>query len=279
MTPTHRRVAVLMGAGVLLAVIAGWTVWAASSSSTNHAGYTADAADQTATADSAAEQHRTTTDTSSKSAAASKTSHSGASATDDPAGDPEYNAADHNAAPQVASGYAAHNDPYLPPHAVVGQAAPVEPTKVYRPTNIVPAPAAPAASTEATTQVQSTPAGSSTAPTDTPHAGTHTAASQPSEPVSPVPTPSPERPQGGRPASSESEDPVPSVEQTSNQPVPQTASDNLSPSAAASEQVSQEGAPAPERITGKEEVAGYPSPQQGFDPRQIIDRVTKNIRP
>ena len=142
MTTTQRRVAVLLGAGVILAAIAGWTVWAASSSSTNHAGYTADAADQPATASSVSTTHRTTIDSSPSSSSAPKTSRSGASASEAPAADPEYNADQHSVAPQMASGYAAQNDPYLPPHAVVGQAAPAEPTKVYRPTNVVPAPAA-----------------------------------------------------------------------------------------------------------------------------------------
>lgn len=263
MTPTHRRVAVLLSAGVILAAIAGWTVWAASSSSTNHAGYTADAADQSATASSVSTTHRTASSTSSSAdSSTAQSSRSGASATDDQAADPEYNADQHSAAPQMASGYAAHNDPYLPPHAVVGQAAPAEPTKVYRPTNIVPAPAKPAASTEANNQVQSTPEGSSTAPKDSKQHGTSTPGSTSNEPMSPAPTPSPEqpqRPQGGRPVPTEPEDPVPAAEQVSDAPVSQKASDNSPGQSAPAE-------PAP-------------SAQSGFNPREVIDRVTQGIRP
>ena len=275
MKTTQRRVAVLLGAGVVLAAIAGWTVWAASSSSTNHAGYTADAADQSVTASSVSTTHRTTSETSSSAdSSPAQSSHSGASATDDPAADPKYNADQHSAAPQMASGYAAQDDPYLPPHAVVGQAAPAEPTKVYRPTNIVPAPAKSAATTEANNQVQSTPEGSSTAPKDSKQHGTSAPRSTSNEPVSPEPAPSPgsgpspeqpQRPQGGRPAPTEPEDPVPAAEPA--------------PSAPAANQPQQEGASAPERVAGKEDVAGYPSPQQGFNPREVIDRVTQGIRP
>lgn len=138
-----RRVAVFIGAGAMLAALVGFTVWATSTpGQNNRAGFTAEAAgtsDTDASTSSTPPSTTTTTATSTRSATPDTDETGTRSPEADTADEPQ-------AAASMPAGYVAEHDPYLPPHAVVAPApGAAQASRVYRPTNIVPSSAAPAA--------------------------------------------------------------------------------------------------------------------------------------
>jgi len=74
---------------------------------------------------------------------------------------------------------------------------------------------------------------------------------------------------------------VPAAEPASEEVASPKAADDLSPgNPAPAEPAPQEApqeAPAPEPVSGKEDVAGYPQPNHGFNPREVIDRFTQRV--
>ena len=215
----------------------------------------------------------------------------------------------------VNPNYAAQNDPYLPPHAVVGQADPAQPTKVYRPTNIVVPP--PAQSAQQAPQSQRS--GPQSASQSTRPSGT-TSEERPNRPETTPESPSESRPQPTPEASHPSTPDTPGTSAqtptetdsagTSGIPTapsepergPDTSADNEpkikdgkpAPGSSPAEPTSRENdrdehpennkaipadqleaqlqsqASAPTtaraRVPGKEDVAGYPQPDEGFSP-------------
>lgn len=171
MEGTARRVAVFIGAGALLAALVGFTVWATSSpGQNNRAGFTAEAAGTTGTS-ATPTTSSPTTETVTENQTHTRTVRSSASAanngrnTNRGAGaSGRVNSDKGRAGAAVPTGYNAAQDPYLPPHAVVAPAPESgQPSRVYRPSNIVPSPARPqAAPQNATPAAEPTPAGAQT---------------------------------------------------------------------------------------------------------------------
>ena len=171
MEGTARRVAVFIGAGALLAALVGFTVWATSSpGQNNRAGFTAEAAGTTGTS-ATPTSSSPTTETVTENQTHTRTVRSPASAADNgrnanhggsDAG--RANSDEGRAGAAVPTGYNAAQDPYLPPHAVVAPAPESgQPSRVYRPSNIVPSPARPQAAPQgANPAAEPTPAGAQT---------------------------------------------------------------------------------------------------------------------
>ncbi len=226
----------------------------------------------------------------------------------------------------VNPNYAAQNDPYLPPHAVVGQADPAQPTKVYRPTNIVVPP--PAQSAQQAPQSQRS--GPQSASQSTRPSGT-TSEERPNRPETTPESPSESRPQPTPEASHPSTPDTPGTSAqtptetdsagTSGIPTapsepergPGTSADNEpkikdgkpAPGSSPAEPTSRENdrdehpennkaipadqleaqlqsqASAPTtaraRVPGKEDVAGYPQPDEGFSPREALDQIARSV--
>ena len=152
---TARRVAVFIGAGALLAAVVGFTVWATSApGQNNRAGFTAEAAGTTGNS-AASTTSSPTTETVTENLTHTRTVRSSTNSPDN--GPAAHHGADAGAAGATGSGagragasmptgYNAAHDPYLPPHAVVAPAQEsTQPSRVYRPSNIVPSPARPMA--------------------------------------------------------------------------------------------------------------------------------------
>lgn len=152
---TARRVAVFIGAGALLAAVVGFTVWATSApGQNNRAGFTAEAAGTTGNS-AASTTSSPTTETVTENLTHTRTVRSSTNSPDN--GPAAHHGADAGAAGAAGSGagragasmptgYNAAHDPYLPPHAVVAPAQEsTQPSRVYRPSNIVPSPARPMA--------------------------------------------------------------------------------------------------------------------------------------
>ena len=225
MEGTARRVAVFIGAGALLAALVGFTVWATSSpGKNNRAGFTAEAAGTTG-ASATSTTSSPTTATVTENQTHTRTVRSSASAADNGSGAGAASHADSGRPGQqrvgaaMPTGYNAAHDPYLPPHAVVAPAPESgQPSRVFRPSNIVPSSARPMATpqgasptgqTDARTPSQQTPGstpprepGSSAAKTSTPDTpapgGSEVQPSQATEPThTPAAEPSkqPEQPQ------------------------------------------------------------------------------------
>ena len=205
MEGTARRVAVFIGAGALLAALVGFTVWATSSAGQNNrAGFTAEAAGTT-DASATPTTSSPTTETVTENQTHTRTVRSPASAADNGrnanrgAGDAGRASSDEGrAGAAVPTGYNAAQDPYLPPHAVVAPAPESgQPSRVYRPSNIVPSPARPQAAPQgANPAAEPTPAGAQTStrtssqqtPGSTPpREPGESSAAQPSTPATPAP--------------------------------------------------------------------------------------------
>ena len=205
MEGTARRVAVFIGAGALLAALVGFTVWATSSAGQNNrAGFTAEAAGTT-DASATPTTSSPTTETVTENQTHTRTVRSPASAADNGrnanrgAGDAGRASSDEGrAGAAVLTGYNAAQDPYLPPHAVVAPAPESgQPSRVYRPSNIVPSPARPQAAPQgANPAAEPTPAGAQTStrtssqqtPGSTPpREPGESSAAQPSTPATPAP--------------------------------------------------------------------------------------------
>lgn len=291
MERSTRRMAAFLGAGALLAAIVGWSVWATSTHGQSNAGFTADAAGVSPSSPGAASESvsgaASTTSASARPSAdsgrsqASSTGSTGASrqsAGAEPGGAESAASADRAGAPgsgRFPSGYQAERDPYLPPHAIVAQApASDQPDRVYKPTNIVP-----------TSAAQQTGAPTATQNPQQSEAWTSGASEpQPTTGGSAAPTPQgPDR----NPASTSVEPMTPAAPPARpNEPGSQAGAGVPPENAETEEDTPQPGAPQPEpaespaerpaSVPGKEDVAGYPSPQSTrFDPRAIIDRISR----
>ena len=275
MERTARRVAVFLGAGVLLAALVGVTVWATSApGQNNRAGFTAEAAG--------------TAEPSSTSASPGETTPSGAD--DQGSGDDSRTSRQHDDEPadtgeagrtaaSAASGYNAASDPYLPPHAVVSRAPRSgQSSRVYRPSNIVPSPTRPTAvqgGTRPTTEpapANGRPSAQTTSP-QTPSGGAQPSATKP---AAPAPGSSATQP-------SEAGEPVlPSAPDPGAEPAPDAtqeahhdgANSPAAPQAPSSLPAEQPTSSAPARVAGKEDVAGYPREKQASTARDVIDGFT-----
>lgn len=243
MKTTTGRVAAFLTAGVILAAAVGFAVWAGSAPGQhNRAGFTAEAADAnvsspTGSSMSAApesdEATRATPDAQRREAAEagnwpgaaySVRTPGSAGGTASTAGAEQIVSPDD--AGSAPSGYHSESDPYLPPHAVVKQApASPSPSRVYRPTNIVPTPVEPENEGSAT----ETGVGEHTPPTEaaTPH--TPTPAPAPSADVPrPEPANEPARPDaselpdesgaGSRATNTQAAATIPAPDATAKQP-------------------------------------------------------------
>ena len=205
MEGTARRVAVFIGAGALLAALVGFTVWATSSpGQNNRAGFTAEAAGTT-DASATPTTSNPTTETVTENRTHTRTVRSPASAADHGrnanrgAGAVGQASSDEGrVGASLPTGYNAAQDPYLPPHAVVAPASESgQPSRVYRPSNIVPSPARPQAAPQgANSAAEPTPAGAQTSartpsqqtPGSTPpREPGESSAAQPSTPATPAP--------------------------------------------------------------------------------------------
>lgn len=314
MEGTARRVAVFFGAGALLAALVGVTVWATSTPGhTNRAGFTAEAAGTTepsATATTVSSATDTPTDTAAPRV--SNATHTRSAPSVGNAGQSDNTAAQPAAAPP---GYSAERDPYLPPHAVVAPAPrSAQPSRVYRPSNIVPSPTRAAAQdatspaaepTSAATQGQT---GVHTSPDHTQGNG-HTEDAQGGSPVSPVPGSSavqpseasePARPAPAEPSEGPSrpehggireglapdagavapgETPGPHTAQGAQHEAATATSVTLPTVAedAGAETGEQQAAASPTRVPGKEDVAGYPHEKQQMTARDVIDKFTAKV--
>lgn len=314
MEGTARRVAVFFGAGALLAALVGVTVWATSTPGhTNRAGFTAEAAGTTepsATDTTVSSATDTATDTAAPRVSDATPTRSGRSVRN--AGQSDTTAAQPVAAP---SGYSAERDPYLPPHAVVAPAPrSAQPSRVYRPSNIVPSP------TSAAAQAATSPAAEPTSAATQRQTGSHTSpdptqgngrpddaqgstslspvpgssavqpseASEPARPAPAEPSQSPSRPQPGgireglapdAEAVAPGETPGLHTAQGAQHEAVATTSVTLPTAAdeAGTETGEQQAASSPTRVPGKEDVAGYPHEKQQMTARDVIDKFTARV--
>ena len=275
MERTARRVAVFLGAGVLLAALVGVTVWATSApGQNNRAGFTAEAAG--------------TAEPSSTSASPGETTPSGAD--DQGSGDDSRTSRQHDDEPadtgeagrtaaSAASGYNAASDPYLPPHAVVSRAPRSgQSSRVYRPSNIVPSPARPTA-VQGGTRPTAEPApadGRPSAQTTSPQTPSGGAQPSATKPAAPAPGSSATQPsEAGEPVLPSAPDPgaepAPDATQEAHQ---DGANSPAAPQAPSSLPAEQPTSSAPARVAGKEDVAGYPREKQASTARDVIDGFT-----
>ena len=278
MEGTARRVAVFLGAGVLLAALVGVTVWATSApGQNNRAGFTAEAAG--------------TAEPSSTSASPGETTPSGSDdqGSDDDSrtsrqhdGEPADTGEAERSAASAPSDYNAASDPYLPPHAVVTRAPQSgQSSRVYRPSNIVPSPARPTAvqgGTRPTAEpapANGRPSAQTTSP-QTPSGGAQPSATKPTAPATPAPESSAVQP-------SEAEEPVlPSAPDPGAEPAPDAtqeahqdgANSPAAPQAPSALPAEQPATSAPARVAGKEDVAGYPREKKASTARDVIDGFT-----
>lgn len=163
MNPTTRRVAVYLSAGLLLAAMVGFATWASSTPGQgNRAGFTAEAADSHESSSAAStsagprtresEQRETRSNSSARATGSASTNpgsvaasrsqrQSSGQAQQDASGTGDVNVVPSQAS-KAPAGYDVATDPYMPPHAVVNEAptGTQTPSRVYRPTNIVPEP-------------------------------------------------------------------------------------------------------------------------------------------
>lgn len=269
MEGTARRVAVFLGAGVLLAALVGVTVWATSApGQNNRAGFTAEAAG--------------TAEPSSTSASPGETTPSGS---DDQGSDDDSRTSRHRdgepaetgeagrTAASAPSDYNAASDPYLPPHAVVTRAPQSGQTsRVYRPSNIVPSPARPTAEPA---PANGRPSAQTTSP-QTPSGGAQPSATKPTAPATPAPESSVPQPSEAEEAD------LPSAPDTGAEPTPDAtqeahqggANSPAAPQAPSALPAEQPATSAPARVAGKEDVAGYPREKQASTARDVIDEFT-----
>lgn len=311
MEGTARRVAVFIGAGALLAALVGFTVWATSSpGKNNRAGFTAEAAGTTG-ASATSTTSSPTTATVTENQTHTRTVRSSASAADNGSG-AGAGAAGHadsgrpgqqRVGAAMPTGYNAAHDPYLPPHAVVAPAPESgQPSRVFRPSNIVPSSARPMAAPQGTTPAaEPTPAGQTDArtpsqqtPGSTPPREPESSAAQTSTPDTPAPGGSEVQPQTTEApdeASSESEQ----TPQPGNGSGPSHGPDDMDgtggsngiqvaePSAAEAPDAQEAQTPdadaaeapaSPTRVAGKEDVAGYPQEKDGMTARDVFDKIT-----
>lgn len=170
MEGTARRVAVFIGAGALLAALVGFTVWATSSpGQNNRAGFTAEAAG-TAGASATSTASSPTTATVTENQTQTRTVRSATNSADNNGGTDRAAGTAGQAGPgqqrpgaSMPTGYNAAHDPYLPPHAVVAPAPESgQPSRVYRPSNIVPSSARPMTAQDTKPAAEPTPAGGQT---------------------------------------------------------------------------------------------------------------------
>ncbi len=272
---TARRVAVFLGAGVLLAALVGVTVWATSApGQNNRAGFTAEAAG--------------TAEPSSTSASPGETTPSGANdqGSDDDSrtsrqhdGEPADTGETGRTAASAPSDYNAASDPYLPPHAVVSRAPRSgQSSRVYRPSNIVPSPARPTA-VQGGTRPTAEPApadGRPSAQTTSPQTPSGGALPSATKPATPAPESSATQPsEAGEPVLPSAPDPraepAPDATQEAHQ---DGANSPAAPQAPSSLPAEQPTSSAPARVAGKEDVAGYPREKQASTARDVIDGFT-----
>lgn len=272
---TARRVAVFLGAGVLLAALVGVTVWATSApGQNNRAGFTAEAAGTAEPSPASASPGETTPsgsdDQGSDDDSRTNRQHDGEPADTGEAG--------RTAAP-APSGYNAASDPYLPPHAVVTRSPQSGQTsRVYRPSNIVPSPARPTA-VQGDTRPTAEPApanGRPSAQTTSPQTPSGGALPSATKPATPAPESSTTQP-------SEAEEPVlPSAPDPGAEPAPDAtqeahqdgANSPAAPQAPSALPAEQPTTSAPARVAGKEDVAGYPREKQASTARDVINGFT-----
>lgn len=272
---TARRVAVFLGAGVLLAALVGVTVWATSApGQNNRAGFTAEAAG-TAEPSPASALPGETTPSGSDDQGSDDDSRTNRQHDGEPADTGE---AGRTAAP-APSGYNAASDPYLPPHAVVTRSPQSGQTsRVYRPSNIVPSPARPTA-VQGDTRPTAEPApanGRPSAQTTSPQTPSGGALPSATKPATPAPESSTTQP-------SEAEEPVlPSAPDPGAEPAPDAtqeahldgANSPAAPQAPSALPAEQPTTSAPARVAGKEDVAGYPREKQASTARDVINGFT-----
>ena len=275
MERTARRVAVFLGAGVLLAALVGVTVWATSApGQNNRAGFTAEAAG--------------TAEPSSTSASPGETTPSGADdqGSDDDSrtsrqhdGEPADTGETGRTAASAPSDYNAASDPYLPPHAVVSRAPRSgQSSRVYRPSNIIPSPARPTA-VQGGTRPTAEPApanGRPSAQTTSPQTPSGGALPSATKPATPAPESSATQPsEAGEPVLPSAPDPraepAPDATQEAHQ---DGANSPAAPQAPSSLPAEQPTSSAPARVAGKEDVAGYPREKQASTARDVIDGFT-----
>lgn len=272
---TARRVAVFLGAGVLLAALVGVTVWATSvPGQNNRAGFTAEAAG-TAEPSSTSASPGETTPSGSDDQGSDDDSHTSRQHDGEPADTGEAG----RTAASAPSGYNAASDPYLPPHAVVTRAPQSgQSSRVYRPSNIVPSTALPTAAqgdtrpTAEPAPANGRPNAQTTSP-QTPSGGALPSATKPATPA----------PESSIPLPSEAEEPVlPSAPDPGAEPAPDAtqeahqdgANSPAAPQAPSALPAEQPTTSAPVRVAGKEDVAGYPREKQASTARDVIDGFT-----
>lgn len=268
MNTTTGRAAAYLAAGVILAAVVGFAVWAGSTPGQhNRAGFTAEAADAsaTSTSDTSASSQTSASSASStkRSATASSTTRGGA--TDDTRRDsarrahtPNAGARDSRTAEDaiaadqssgMPSGYNSKADPYLPPHAVVKDApTSASPSRVYRPTNIVPTPSETRSEEETTHSASTEP----------------TKQNQPLTPEAPATT-SPEKVPSPQPASEQ-------VDPSEGGSTPPTAQEAL-PGAAITAQVPSPAQEVPDRPTPPEK----PGASESAGARHIVDEFVRKV--
>lgn len=261
---TARRVAVFLGAGVLLAALVGVTVWATSApGQNNRAGFTAQAAgttEPTATPASPGE----TTPSDADDLTGDEGSHRNRQHDGDPADSPDAG----QTSASAPSGYNAAHDPYLPPHAVVTRAPQTaQPSRVYRPSNIVPSSARPSTDQGGTRQAAE-PAPTNerpSAPTSSPQAPSSGAQPSTTTPATPA-TPAPES--SATPPSEATEPALPSA------PDP-----GVEPATEATQQANQNGANSPEApqapfaLPAERPATSAPAREQASTARNVIEGV------
>ena len=275
MERTARRVAVFVGAGILLAALVGVTVWSTSApGQNNRAGYTAQAAG-TAEPSVTPASPGETAPSDADDRTGNEGSHSNREHDGDPADTPD---AGHTAA-SAPSGYNAARDPYLPPHAVVTRAPQSDqPSRVYRPSNIVPSPARPTAD-QGGTRPTAEPAPTNERPStrtsspQAPSSGAQPSATTPATPATPAPessaTQPPEPTEPVLPSAPDPEtEPASDATQEANQGGTHSPATPQAPSAAPAE---QPAASAPARAASEEDTAGYPRDKQASTARSVSE--------
>lgn len=312
MKPTTRRAAVYFAAGLLLAATVGVAVWAGSTpGQNNRAGFTAQAAGVNDTSEARSTEQEPTSETSSSTAPQERGTETAADSSGGAAGE----AADSTGMPAntgTATNYKVEDDPYLPPHAVIGEQAPQQQaTNVYRPTNVVPQPAEDAAGKQAATTSQdsatkgSTTKGSTASSAD--ESARETASPGEQKPASTKPSPTTEAPSSGAAGTQEPSGKEEQASQSAQNPQRAKGEETQATDRGDSRQPqptqrprTQEGAtapggaaeapkPAPEgesapaeshqrHVPGKENVAGYPKPQEDdATAREIVDRFVNRV--
>lgn len=282
MKPTTRRVAVYFAAGLLLAAAVGVAVWAGSSTGqSNRAGFTAQAAGGNGATVASTSAQEPTSETTSASATReredrSRSADANAGQSANTEASQEANATDMPAAAggNAAANYTVEDDPYLPPHAVIGkQKTEQQATNVYRPTNVVPQPAAgsepsvassakQAGNEETSANQSATSESAGTSPRETTGAGD----TQPAESPKASETPRSEQPDNADPKGTQNGETDTTEKGQDRQPAPAEPTEPA-PSEARSH-----------HVPGKENVAGYPKEQApDAAAREIVDRFVNRV--